>query len=76
MRLVDLLHQCLRHFIHLDESNAAIHCAPVRYSPITFRLAQELDAQINSTGESPDDHDLTVARVLAHVGQYDEDSGR
>lgn len=30
----DLLFQCLRHFVHLDESNAAIHCATVRYSPI------------------------------------------
>ena len=76
MTLVDLLFQCLRHFVHLDESNAAIHCAPVRYSPVTFRLAEELDAQSHTAGEWPAEDDGTIARVLAHVGQYEEDRGR
>lgn len=76
MPLVDLLHECLRHFVHLDESNGAIHCAPVRYSPITFRLAQELDAQANSTGDWPSDPDVLVFKVLGHVGMYPEDPGR
>lgn len=76
MSLNDLLFQCLRHFVHLDESNAAIHCAPVRYSPITFRLAQELDAQSHTFGEWPTEDDGTIARVLSHLGQYEEDPGR
>lgn len=31
LTLTEVLYQALRHFVHLDESNAAIHCAPVRY---------------------------------------------
>lgn len=76
MRLPDLLFQCLRHFVHLDESNAAIHCAPVQYSPITFRLAEELMAHANSAGEWPTEDDGSITRVLSHVGQYEEDKGR
>lgn len=67
----DLLFQCLRHFVHLDESNAAIHCAQVRYSPITFRLAEYL-AELDTEWFD----DATVATVLSHVGQYEEDQGR
>jgi hypothetical protein len=48
----------------------------VRYSPITFRLAQELDAQSHTAGEWPAEDDGTIGRVLAHVGQYEEDPGR
>lgn len=76
MTLTELLYQCLRHFVHLDESNAAIHTMPVRYSPITFRLAEELEAQSHSLGEWPTEDDGTIDRVLTHVGQYEEDKGR
>lgn len=75
MTLPAVLFQCLRHFVHLDESNAAIHCAPVRYSPITFRLAEELSAVGDPDGEWVDTDD-TVARVMSHAGQYEEDTGR
>jgi len=68
--LAEVLHQALRHFVHLDESNAAIHCAPVRYSPITFRLAEQTEALTVAPG------DEFAARVLDHVGQYEEDTGR
>jgi hypothetical protein len=60
-----LLWLCLTYFAHLDESNAAIHCADVRYSPITFRLAEALSLD-----------DETVRRVMAHSNQYEEDKGR
>lgn len=76
MPLCEVLFQCLRHFVHLDESNAAIHCAQVRYSPITFRLAQELDAQSHTAGEWPTEDDGTIARVLRDCGKYEEDPGR
>lgn len=65
------VHEALRHFVHLDESNAAIHCGEVRYSPITFRLAEYLDAL-----DLADPDDPYMRRVLAHVGQYAEDTGR
>lgn len=69
MELGEVMLQCLRHFVHLDESNAAVHCSPVRYSPITFRLAEHLDLYSSVT-------DPFVAAVMAHVGQYAEDTGR
>lgn len=62
---------CLRHFKTLDESNAAIHCAGVRYSPITFRIAEAID--LNPV----DDDELAEAhQVLAHHGRYPLDHGR
>jgi len=64
----DALVWCLEHFKTLDESNAAIHCAPVRYSPITFRVAGALDVLHV--------HLDTVEAVLAHRGVYAEDPGR
>jgi len=75
--LNEVLFQCLRHFVHLDESNAAIHCSPVRYSPITFRLAEQLASLPTDDNEIEAPFvDPFVGKVLAHVGQYDEDTGR
>lgn len=72
---VEALVWCLRHFKTLDESNAAIHCAPVKYSPLTFRIAQALDALDDVVFD--DDRDETGVRaVLAHVGAYQMDPGR
>lgn len=59
---------CLRHFYHLDHSNAAVHTAPVRYSPITFRLAEALTAAREGSA--------LVAHVMADRGAYEEDKGR
>jgi len=57
---------------HLDKSNAAIHCSPVRFSPITFRLLETL-----LTGW-PLDEDITseMQEVREHYGTYEEDRGR
>jgi len=73
MKLQDLLYQCFLHFYHLDHSNAAIHTASVRYSPITFRLAEA----INEVAEevTPKVYG-DVYSVLADKGYYDEDKGR
>jgi hypothetical protein len=59
------------HFYHLDQANAKIHCAPVRFSPITFRLAEYLF-------ETWGDEDITqeLAEVREHMGRYEEDKGR
>ena len=68
----DILIWCFLQNYHLDKSNACIHCAPVRFSPITFRLYQALMAII------PDDEDITqeMAEVKTHIGAYEEDKGR
>jgi len=70
--LVEASLWALEHFEAMDQANAKIHCAPVRYSPITFRLATALKAAW------PINEDITeeMAKVLHHHGQYEEDSGR
>ena len=58
----------VQHFEATDRANAAMHCAPVRYSPVTFRLARALHA----CGAT----DAYVQRVIDHDGAYAEDPGR
>ncbi len=72
MNLDVLLVACLTHFVHLDNANAAIHCADVRYSPITFRLAETVAEMFPDMANTDPD----VQRVLDHVGRYEEDKGR
>jgi hypothetical protein len=61
-------HLALLHFKHMDQANAQIHCGEVRYSPLTFRLAEALSA----TGWRSD----AIADVMGHRGAYEEDKGR
>lgn len=56
------------HMYHMDTANACMHVADVRFSPITFRLAEALEGLVNDSGE--------IEEVLAHRGQYAEDPGR
>lgn len=57
---------------HLDKSNACVHMAPVKFSPLTFSLAGLLIAMW------PEDEDLTaeLAEVRAAIGAYELDHGR
>ncbi len=57
---------------HLDKSNACVHCAPVRFSPITFRLY----AAVMNLWDPDDDITAEMAEVRAHLGKYEEDKGR
>jgi hypothetical protein len=57
-----------RHFYHADIANAAIHLAPVKFSPIVFTLAEALVAN----GFEGDD----LAEVIRHKGLYAPDPGR
>jgi len=67
---------CFRYFFHLDHSNAAIHSAPVRYSPITFRLAEALD-ELRFEAVPDDDFSRSLLDlVLVDLGAYPEDTGR
>ena len=70
--LVEAAEWALMHFVQLDEANAAIHCAPVRYSPITFRLAKALYNNYTETATVKPE----IIRVMNHVGLYEEDGGR
>jgi hypothetical protein len=56
------------HFYHMDTANACMHVADVRFSPLTFRLAEALEGMVNDSGE--------IEEVLAHRGRYAEDPGR
>lgn len=67
------------HVYHEDHANAAMHTAAVRYSPITFRLAEclsreerTLDLAEMSLGGFL--HELV--QVQNHAGRYNEDKGR
>jgi len=68
MTLAEAADWALVHFLAADNSNAAIHTAPVRYSPITFRLAEALHEEGYDSA--------AVDEVLSHSGKYEEDKGR
>jgi hypothetical protein len=60
------------YFYHMDKANACMHCAPVKFSPITFALALTL---VDAWSE---DEDITpeLAEVRSHVDMYELDPGR
>lgn len=64
------LYDCLRHLARLDESNAGLHCATVRYGPLTFKVAEALASFGQAVSGS------LAAQVLAHAGDYPLDTGR
>jgi len=68
----EILQWCFQQNYHLDKSNACVHCAPVRFSPITFRLYLAL------TNHWRPDEDITqeMAEVRDHLGTYELDGGR
>ncbi len=71
------LYQSFLHFYHLDCSNAAVHTASVRFSPLTFRLAEALktkDIYIQVVHEGWSENELQI--VWSHEGAYSEDTGR
>ena len=77
--LITALYKSFLHFYHLDHSNAAIHMAPVRYSPITFRLAEALadntyGVYITVVNEGWSERELH--QVMTDLDKYEEDKGR
>lgn len=69
------LWECFRYFANADRMNAAMHTAPVRYSPITFRVAEHL-APILGCGRLTAGNEAMLWEVLNHRGRYQEDPGR
>jgi hypothetical protein len=70
--MLDPVHWAFRQNYHLDKSNACVHCAPVRFSPITFRLY----AALMNLWDPDEDITAEMAEVRSHLGQYEEDKGR
>lgn len=58
------------YFYHMDKANAAIHCSPVKFSPIVFRLAEALQEQ------APGLKSAALAEVKMHIDKYEMDMGR
>lgn len=71
MPLDQILWHCFQQNFHLDHSNAQVHCATVRYSPITFRLAEYIWDNIPSYQVNDD-----LRAVWLDRKQYEEDTGR
>jgi hypothetical protein len=71
--MTDQTQWSFEYFYHMDKANACIHCAPVRFSPLTFRLAEELMREAQIQGK---DITAEVAEVMYHRGTYEEDKGR
>lgn len=69
------LWECFRYFANADRMNAAMHTATVRYSPITFRVAEHL-APILGLDRLTAESEAMLREVLNHRGAYEEDPGR
>jgi hypothetical protein len=65
---INLMYNFL-YFYHMDNANACIHMQPVKYSPITFMLAEKCIQENVST-------DGAAIQVSMHKGQYEMDIGR
>jgi hypothetical protein len=68
----DAIHWAFLGYYHQDKANACMHCAPVRFSPITFRLAEVL----SSYPHKYENKTQELAEVNSHRGRYAEDPGR
>ena len=70
----EVLWHSFKKLYHEDHANAAMHCAPVRYSPLTFRLAEAVERATKATVDW--DTYPEVYAVLLDRGLYREDPGR
>jgi hypothetical protein len=70
---------CLAQNYHFDHANATVHNADVRFSPITFRLAEALgalDEDLAWNTEELGQYWGMLAEVTKAKGAYEEDTGR
>lgn len=75
LSLDQVLWSAFEHHARTDQANAATHLAPVRWSPLTFRLADQLDAMNVHADLDPSGAEL-LRLVQAARGAYPEDKGR
>lgn len=69
----DPLLYAFEYMYHMDKANACMHCAQVKFSPITFRLANVL---IDGCNKGFIDFTPELKEVESHIGLYDWDPGR
>jgi hypothetical protein len=69
---IDVLTWAFLQNYYLDKSNACVHCSPVRFSPLTFRLYEGLMA----AWDFEEDISQEMAEVKQHHLTYPEDRGR
>lgn len=67
----EIVWHCFRQNYHLDYANAAVHTALVRFSPLTFRLAEYIWETFPSYRSDERLHEVWLDR-----GEYEEDTGR
>jgi hypothetical protein len=73
--LDQVLWQAFEFHARRDQMNAAGHVSAVRWSPLTFRLADQLDAMSVAEHLASSSADL-LACVQSARGAYAEDAGR
>ena len=67
------------HFYFMDKANACMHMAPVKFSPITFQLAKNVEDEYGELGYDEDiltDFSPEFGEVMRHRGRYEVDPGR
>jgi hypothetical protein len=67
------------YFYYMDKANACMHLAPVRFSPITFSMAERLEKEYQDDDiEAEILADLVpgLQEVQSHRGRYEVDPGR
>lgn len=73
--LEEVLWQCFSYFFHKDNMNAASHDVSVKFSPITFLVAEQLD-ELDVYRFLDNNNEAMLRKVVAHKGMYPEDRGR
>lgn len=71
MPLNQILWHCFMQNYHTDHANAAVHTAVVRFSPITFRIAEYIWEVFPSYQKNE-----KLREVWFDRNQYVEDTGR
>jgi hypothetical protein len=61
------------HMYYMDFANASIHQTSVRFSPLTFSLAEEITEWLDKPSKETM---ILVSEVMSHKGQYKIDEGR
>jgi len=67
------------HFYFMDKANAAMHMSPVKFSPITFQMALNLEDEYSELGYDEGilcDLSPEFGEIMRHRGRYELDAGR
>lgn len=76
MTLIEAAMVALRLVYHQDHANAAMHVGTVRYSPLTFRLAEVIIEDDDFVAGLGGEDMHVLHQVITDKGAYAEDPGR